>query len=235
MAIVTTFTDLLAYSKAVTKDAREKLEAEPANVRYLADYWPSFETTGVLVPAEGKPCLLIGPESGDQQILNNVRKGIRVEQTREFVATARKAKLNTHSCWVIGLPGETKDSMARTLRFVKDLDTDTIQASAVMPLVGTDLYRWAVERGYLKMNSWADYAMQGEQTAVMEYPDLTQAEMNAGVNRLLKEFYFQPHVMARLLRQSITQPSLLASYWTGFVMLLRYLHRRADIVEGAPT
>jgi Xaa-Pro aminopeptidase len=38
-------------------------EAEPANVRYLADYWPSFETTGVLVPAEGKPCLLIGPES----------------------------------------------------------------------------------------------------------------------------------------------------------------------------
>lgn len=185
-----------------------------------------------LMKAAGCRMLLIGPESGDQQILNNVHKGIRVEQTREFVATARKARLNTHSCWVVGLPGETKASMARTLQFVKELDTDTIQASAVMPLVGTELYRWAVDHGYLKMKSWVDYAMQGEQTAVMEYPEISQSEMNAGVNRLLKEFYFQPHVIFRLLRQSIHRPSLLSSYWTGFIMLVRYLCRRANIVEG---
>jgi hypothetical protein len=101
---------------------------------------------------------------------------------------------------------------------VKEVDTDTIQASAVMPQVGTELYALAVEKGYLRMKNWADYAMQGEQTAVMEYPDLSQAEMNAGVNRLLKEFYFQPHVIARLLRQSWRRPALLSSYWTGFVM-----------------
>ena len=65
----------------------------------------------------------------------------------------------------------------------------------------------------------------------MEYPDLSQAEMNAGVNRLLKEFYFQPHVMWRLLRQSWRRPSLLSSYWTGFVMLLKYLRKGAGIVE----
>ncbi len=184
-----------------------------------------------LMKEAGCRMLLIGPESGDQQILNNVRKGIRVEQTREFVATARKAKLNTHSCWVIGLPGETRESMERTRRFVKEVDTDTIQASAVMPQVGTELYALAKEKGYLRMKNWADYAMQGEQTAVMEYPDLSQAEMNAGVNRLLKEFYFQPHVMWRLLRQSWRRPSLLSSYWTGFVMLLKYLRKGAGIVE----
>ena len=38
-------------------------ESEPAGVRYFADYWPSFETTGVLIPREGSPSLLIGPES----------------------------------------------------------------------------------------------------------------------------------------------------------------------------
>jgi len=184
-----------------------------------------------LMKESGCRMLLIGPESGDQQILDNVKKGIRVEQTREFVETARKAKLNTHSCWVIGLPGETKTSMNKTLEFVKELDTDTIQASAVMPQVGTELYTLAKEKGYLKAKDWADYAMQGEQTAVMEYPDLSQAEMNAAVNRLLKEFYFQPHVMLRLLRQSITRPSLLSSYWTGFVMLLKYLGKGAGLVE----
>ena len=62
-------------------------------------------------------------------------------------------------------------------------------------------------------------------------PDLSQAEMNAAVNRLVKGFYFQPHVMARLLGQSWKRPSLLSSYWTGFVMLLRYLNKGAGIVE----
>jgi hypothetical protein len=100
-----------------------------------------------------------------------------------------------------------------------------------MPMVGTELYKWATERGYLKARNWADYAMQGEQTAVMEYPDLPQGELNAAVNRLLKGFYFQPHVMARLLGQSITRPSLLASYWTGFVWLLEYLAQGAKVVE----
>ena len=104
-----------------------------------------------------------------------------------------------------------------------------------MPQVGTELYALAQEKGYLRVKDWADYAMQGEQTAVMEYPDLSQSEMNAAVNRLLKGFYFQPHVIARLLRQSIARPSLLASYGTGFVMLLRYLRKHADIVEGIRT
>ena len=184
-----------------------------------------------LMKEAGCRMLLIGPESGNQHILDNVHKGIRLEQTREFVATARKAGLRTHSCWVMGLPGETRASMEETIRFAKALDTDTIQASAVMPMVGTELYKWATERGYLKARNWADYAMQGEQTAVMEYPDLPQGELNAAVNRLLKGFYFQPHVMARLLGQSITRPSLLASYWTGFVRLLEYLAKGAKVVE----
>jgi anaerobic magnesium-protoporphyrin IX monomethyl ester cyclase len=184
-----------------------------------------------LMKEAGCRMLLIGPESGDQQILDKVRKGIRLEQTRQFVATARKAGLNTHSCWVVGLPGETRESIERTIRFVKEVDTDTIQASAVMPQVGTELYALAIEKGYLRADNWSDYAMQGEQTAVMEYPHLSRAEMNAAVNRLLKSFYFQPHVIWRLLRQSWTQPALLSSYWTGFVMLLRYLFKRAEIVE----
>lgn len=184
-----------------------------------------------LMKEAGCRMLLIGPESGCQQILDNVRKNIRVDQTREFIATARKAGLRTHSCWVMGLPGETRETMEQTIRFVKEVDSDTIQASSVMPQVGTELYTWAEEQGYLTARSWSDYAMQGEQTAVMQYPDLKQSEMNAAVNRLLKEFYFQPHVIFRLLRQSITQPSLLFSYWNGFVMLLRYLKGRARLVE----
>lgn len=193
--------------------------------------WANLELLKLMKEA-GARMLLIGPESGNQQILNNVHKGIKVEQTREFVRLAKKAKLNTHACWVMGLPGETRQTIEQTIQFAKEIDTDTIQASSVMPQVGTELYDWAKEKGYIKMNSWADYAMDGEQTAVMEYPELPQGEMNAAVNRLLREYYFQPHVMFRLLRQSIRRPSLLASYWNGFVMLVRYLFTRAGFVEG---
>lgn len=193
--------------------------------------WDDLELMKLMKEA-GCRMLLLGPESGSQDILNNVHKGITLEQTRQFVSQAKKAGLNTHACWVIGLPGETRESIEKTISFAKEIDTDTIQASSVMPQVGTELYDWAVEQGYLKMNSWADYAMDGEQTAVMEYPGLPQGEMNAAVNRLLRDYYFQPHVMFRLLRQSITRPSLLASYFNGFVMLVRYLLTRAGLVEG---
>ncbi len=185
-----------------------------------------------LMKEAGCRMLLIGPESGSQRILDNVRKGITLEQTRQFVALARKAGLNTHSCWVVGLPGETKESVAETMAFAKSLDTDTVQASSVMPQVGTELYNWAVQNGFIKMNSWRDYAVEGEQTAVMEYPGLSQAEMNAAVNRFLREYYFQPHVVARLLRQSLTRPSLLVSYGRGFGLLLKYLATRAHLVES---
>ena len=184
-----------------------------------------------LMKAAGCRMLLIGPESGNQGILDRVHKGITLEQARTFAKTARKAGLKTHSCWVVGLPGETRETMEETIRFAKELDTDTIQASAVMPQVGTELFQMATANGWLKMKDWADYAMHGEQTAVMEYPNLKQGEMNAAVNRLLKEYYFRPRVMLRLLGQSIGRPSLLASYARGFVGFVEYLRKRAGDVE----
>ncbi|MFH1970091.1 MAG: radical SAM protein [Verrucomicrobiota bacterium] len=184
-----------------------------------------------MMKAAGCRMLLIGAESGNQRILDQVHKGIRLEQTRDFVALARKAGLNTHACWVIGLPGEDRETIEATIAFARELDTDTIQAASVMPQVGTELFTWAKAKGFLKIKSWRDYSMQGEQTAVMEYPHLSQGEINAAVNRLLKEFYFQPRVILRLLRQSIARPSLLLSYLNGFVMLLRYLFTRAGLVE----
>lgn len=194
--------------------------------------WADLDLMKMMKTA-GCRMLLIGPESGSQRILDNVRKGITLDQTRQFVDLARKAGLTTHSCWVVGLPGETKESVAQTIAFAKELDTDTVQASSVMPQVGTELYDWAVQNGFIKMNSWRDYAVEGEQTAVMEYPGLSQAEMNAAVNRFLRDYYFQPHVVLRLLRQSLARPSLLMSYMRGFGLLLKYLATRARLVDGS--
>ncbi len=184
-----------------------------------------------MMKAAGCRMLLIGAESGSQQILDRVHKGIRLEQTRDFVALARKAGLNTHACWVIGLPGETRETIEQTIRFAKEVDTDTIQASAVMPQVGTELFHWARQNNYITMKSWRDYAMDGEQTAVMQYPDLSQAEMNTAVNRLLREYYFRPMVVARLFWQTIKHPSLLISYVIGAIRLVKYFMMRAGIVE----
>ncbi len=185
-----------------------------------------------LMKEAGCRMLLIGPESGSQQILDNVHKNLKLEQVRDFVSKARKAGLSTHSCWVIGLPGETKETIEQTISFAKEIDTDTIQASSVMPLVGTELYQWAVEKGYLNASSWKDYVKEGEQTAVMAYPHLKAEEMNAAVNRLLKEYYFRPKVIWRLLRQGVLDTSLLISYIRGMCYLLSYIFKRSRKVEN---
>lgn len=184
-----------------------------------------------LMKEAGCRMLLIGPESGNQEILDNVHKGLKLEQVKEFVSMARRAGLKTHACWVIGLPGETKETIEKTIKFAIELDTDTIQAASVMPLVGTELYQWAVEKGYLKASSWRDYVREGEQTAVMEYPHLKATEMNAAVNRLLTSYYFRLSIILRLLKQSILQPSLFISYLRGLIYLLAYRIYRARRVE----
>jgi len=192
--------------------------------------WADLDVLRLMKEA-GCRMVLIGPESGNQQILDQVHKGITLEQTRQFVALAKKAGLHTHACWVVGLPGETKETIEQTIRFAKELDTATIQAAAVMPQVGTEMFQWAQQNNYIIMKSWRDYAMDGEQTAVMQYPGLSQAEMNAAVNRLLREYYFRPKAIARLFWQALKQPSLLISYIIGAVHLVEYFMMRAGVVE----
>ena len=143
--------------------------------------------------------VLVGPESGSQAILNNVNKKLTLNTVQRFVNVVKKTGLQIHSCFVLGLPGETKKTIQKTIDFALNLDTDTIQFSAAVPFPGTEFYGWAKQKGYLKATKWSDWLNDGEQAAVVEYPNITQKELTNAVDYALRKFYFRPKKILNLL------------------------------------
>src|SRR5205814_7531291 len=96
----------------------------------------------------GLRLLLVGYESGSQAILNNVRKGTRLDRAREFTRHARALGIKIHGTFILGLPGETRDTIEATIRFAQEIDPHTLQVSLAAPYPGTAPYRAALERGW---------------------------------------------------------------------------------------
>jgi radical SAM superfamily enzyme YgiQ (UPF0313 family) len=136
--------------------------------------------------------LLVGFESADQNILDNVNKNIKVEQMLEFMQAAQEADLEVHGCFVFGLPGETIKTIKKTTDFALSLGLNTLQFSAAVPFPGTEYYQLCKDKGWLKSEDWRDWLKQGEQSAVIKYENLTSQEIDKYVDAALKKFYLRP-------------------------------------------
>lgn len=169
--------------------------------------------------------LLVGFESGDQAMLHGMKKKLTLDQSADFVTAAHKAGLVVHGCFVLGLPGETRETMERTMDFVLRLDLDTVQFSAAVPFPGTEFYRICEQNGLLGARSWADWLDEGEQTSVVEYPGLSKQEIGHYVDEGLKKFYFRPGYMVKFLL-STRSPSDLHRKLRGLRNFLSYLFKK---------
>ena len=98
-----------------------------------------YETLKAMADA-GARLLIVGFESGDPQILKNIKKGATVEMARAFVKNCKKVGIRVHGDFIIGLPGETQETIQRTIDFAKELDCETIQVSMAHAYPGTELY-----------------------------------------------------------------------------------------------
>ncbi len=82
-----------------------------------------------ILRANGLRLLLVGYESGNQQILNNIKKGTRIDIAREFTRNCRELGITIHGTFILGLPGETPETIRETIRFACDIEPETIQVS----------------------------------------------------------------------------------------------------------
>src|SRR5277367_3428151 len=149
----------------------------------------------------GARLFIVGFESGDPQILKNIKKGATVEMAREFMKNCKKVGIKVHGDFIIGLPGETKETINKTIDFAKELDCETIQVSLAHAMPGTDLYDSMAKEGFLKVEALADSG--GHQLPHIEYPHLSKAEMMGGVNRFYDEYYFRPKVVWRIVKDAL--------------------------------
>ena len=152
--------------------------------------------------------LCVGFESGNQGILNRMGKKLTLEQSYQFVKDAKKAGIMIHGCFLVGLPGETKETLEETLAFAKKLTTDTAQFFPLMVYPGTAAYRWAQKEGYLLTDDFSQWLTDdGMHNCVVERPDLTNRELVDFCDRARREYYLRPRYIVFKLNQILTHPS----------------------------
>jgi hopanoid biosynthesis associated radical SAM protein HpnJ len=146
--------------------------------------------------------LIVGFESGEQQILKNIKKGATVDMARRFAKNAHKLGLTIHGDFIIGLPGETRESVRKTIDFAKELDCETIQVSLAAPYPGTEFYDYAKKNNLIQIDvSMTDDV--GHQLPNLIYPGLDRSELVNWVERFYDEYYFRPKAIWRIVRKSI--------------------------------
>jgi hopanoid biosynthesis associated radical SAM protein HpnJ len=159
-----------------------------------------YETLKAMADA-GARLLIVGFESGDPQILKNIKKGATVEQARAFAKNCKKVGIRIHGDFIIGLPGETRETIKRTIDFAKEIDPETIQVSIAHAYPGTELYDQLNGNSFMHSEAIADGG--GHQLPHIEYPGLPLEEMMAAVNRFYDSYYFRPRVVWRIVRDSL--------------------------------
>ncbi len=153
----------------------------------------------------GLRLLLVGYESGDDDILHNIKKGLRTDIARRFTADCRKLGIVIHGTFILGLPGETQETIQKTIEFAKEINPYTIQVSLAAPYPGTSLYKQAVAEGWLQETEAQNLVNEkGVQLAAISYPHLSKDEIFHSMEVFYKRFYFRPSKIWEIVREMST-------------------------------
>ncbi|MDD2709633.1 MAG: hopanoid biosynthesis associated radical SAM protein HpnJ [Verrucomicrobiae bacterium] len=183
----------------------------------------NYETLKVLKD-NGLRLLLVGYESGNEQILSNIKKGVSLEKAREFTKHCHELGIIIHGTFILGLPGETRETIQQTIRYACELDLFSLQVSLAAAYPGTELYNWATENGYLKSDNLVSGS--GIQNAVLEYPGLSAREISDSLEKFYKRYYFRPKPMLRIVKTMLQDKEVAKRRLREGAEFFRFLARR---------
>lgn len=192
--------DTFNIQKARTVELCAKLKPLKLTWSCTSRVTTDFETLKAMKEA-GCRLLIVGYESGDAQILKNIKKGATLERARQFTKDCHKLGLVIHGDFIMGLPGETHQTIENTIRFAKELDVETIQVSVAHAYPGTELYEYATKNGFIA-NDIKMVDEGGHQLAHIQYPGLPADDILEAVHRFYDDYYFRPKAVFRILRKA---------------------------------
>jgi len=185
-----------------------------------------YETLKIM-RENGLRLLLVGYESGNQKILNNVKKGVRIDVARRFAKDCHTLGITVHGTFILGLPGETRDTIEETIRFAKEINPHTVQVSLAAPYPGTFLYKQALENGWLQETDSSHLVNdRGVQMSALSYPHLNHTEIYDSVETFYKQFYFRSGKIAEMLGEMIKSPQMMGRRLREGVEFLRFFRQR---------
>ena len=184
-----------------------------------------YKTLKVL-KENGLRLLLVGYESGNQQILHNIKKGMRIEVAKQFTADCHKLGVKIHGTFIVGLPGEDQNTLKETIAFAKEINPHTIQVSLAAPYPGTFLYNQAVKEVWLDIENAELIDEHGVQIAPLHYPHLSHQEIFDSVETIYRQFYFRPSKILSILGEMMMSRQMLVRRLREGVEFFAFLKER---------
>jgi len=216
-----TFTDDLPRAEAIAKELGKLGVTWSCNAKANVPR----ETLKVLKDG-GLRLLLVGYESGNQQILHNIKKGMRVEVAEKFTKDCHELGIAIHGTFILGLPGETKETIQQTVAWAAKINPHTIQVSLAAPYPGTFLYDQALKNGWLDADNAELVDENGIQIAPLHYPHLSHDEIFSSVETFYKAFYFRAGKIGSIVGEMVRSPDMMKRRLREGVEFFEFLRER---------
>jgi hopanoid biosynthesis associated radical SAM protein HpnJ len=216
-----TFTDDLPRAEAIAKELGKMGVTWSCNAKANVPR----ETLKVLKD-NGLRLLLVGYESGNQQILHNIKKGMLIDVAKKFTKDCHELGIKIHGTFILGLPGETKETIQQTINFAKEINPHTIQVSIAAPYPGTYLYKQALENGWLDAKHAELVDENGVQMAPLTYDHLSSTEIFDSVETFYKRFYFRADKIASIVGEMLRSRQMMARRLREGVEFFQFLNQR---------
>jgi len=137
----------------------------------------------------------LGIETADQNIMDLSKKKEKVEDVVNAVELCKKVGITTMGHFIFGLPGETKDTIEKTIEFGVNLGLDYMQAYAAVPYPKTPLGELAKQKGYVTSSRWMDYNFGGY--SIMDLGTVSPEEVDVARKEMFRRFYMRPSYAAK--------------------------------------
>ncbi len=200
--------DTLTADKSRCQEFSKAVMAKGLKLAWTANSRVSLDLeTMKLMRQAGCRMLCVGFESGDQDVLKTMRKGITRERMFQFMADARSAGILIHGCFMLGFPGETKASVEKTISLALELKPDTVQFYPVMVYPGTQAYAEYQRLGWLTAPDYRHWLTpEGLHNCVVRNEELSSEELVRLCDQARRRFYLRPGYFAYKLKQVLTTP-----------------------------
>jgi hopanoid biosynthesis associated radical SAM protein HpnJ len=217
-----TFTDNLPRAEAIARELGKLGVQWSCNAKANVPR----ETLKVLRD-NGLRLLLVGYESGNQQILHNIKKGMLIDVAKRFTKDCHELGIKIHGTFILGLPGETRETIEETIRFATEINPHTMQVSLAAPYPGTYLYKQALENGWLDAANAELIDDHGIQIAPLHYPGvLSHTEIFESVETFYKRFYFRAPKIASIVNEMVRSPQMMKRRLREGVEFFQFLKER---------
>lgn len=221
--------DTFTINKKLVKAFCEEIKRRKIDIVWSCNARADLDyTTMKAMKDTGCRLIIVGYESGSDEILKTIKKGVGTEQMRAFTKDAKKAGLMVHGDFIIGLPGETKDTAAQTLKFIKELKPNIVQIAVATPIPGTEFYDWIKKNEFLLVdNLEKSIDINGFQECIISYPEFTKEDIRTSVDRALKEYYLSPSYISVALSNILRKNGIyeLGSMLKSAKVFIKYIGR----------